>query len=72
MASQELVKQTLDQIPQTNANAKRIVSLVKEGAESPVTSFLTTLLWKSSRRWIWQSRDKSLVWALRTAEIPNT
>ncbi len=28
---QELVKQTLDQIPQTNTNAKRIVGLVKEG-----------------------------------------
>ncbi len=31
MDKQELVKQTLDQIPQTNANAKRIVVLVKEG-----------------------------------------
>ena len=28
---QELAKQTLDQIPQANANAKRIVGLVKEG-----------------------------------------
>ena len=28
---QELVKQTLDQIPQANSNAKRIVGLVKEG-----------------------------------------
>ena len=28
---QELAKQTLDQIPQTSANAKRIVGLVKEG-----------------------------------------
>ena len=28
---QELVKQTLDQIPQANANAKRIIGLVKEG-----------------------------------------
>lgn len=28
---QELVKQTLDQIPQADANAKRIVGLVKEG-----------------------------------------
>lgn len=27
----ELVKQTLDQIPQANANAKRITGLVKEG-----------------------------------------
>ena len=27
---QELAKQTLDQIPQANANAKRIVGLVKE------------------------------------------
>ena len=31
MDSQELAKQTLDQIPQPNANAKRIVGLVKEG-----------------------------------------
>ena len=31
MDGQELVKQTLDQIPQTSANAKRIVGLVKEG-----------------------------------------
>ena len=28
---QKLAKQTLDQIPQANANAKRIVGLVKEG-----------------------------------------
>ena len=31
MDGQELVKQTLDQIPQASANAKRIVGLVKEG-----------------------------------------
>ena len=31
MDGKELVKQTLDQIPQTNACAKRIVGLVKEG-----------------------------------------
>ena len=31
MDGQELVKQTLDQIPQPSANAKRIVGLVKEG-----------------------------------------
>ena len=31
MDGKELVKQTLDQIPQTNTNAKRIVGLVKEG-----------------------------------------
>jgi len=31
MDGQELVKQTLDQIPQVNANAKRIVGLVREG-----------------------------------------
>ena len=31
MDGQELVKQTLDQIPRANANAKRIVGLVKEG-----------------------------------------
>ena len=31
MNGQELVKQTLDQIPQANANAKRIIGLVKEG-----------------------------------------
>ena len=31
MDGQELVKQTLDQIPQAKANAKRIVGLVKEG-----------------------------------------
>lgn len=30
MDGQELVKQTLDQIPQANPNAKRIVGLVKE------------------------------------------
>ncbi len=30
MDGHELVKQTLDQIPQANANAKRIVGLVKE------------------------------------------
>ena len=31
MDGKELVKQTLDQIPQANRNAKRIVGLVKEG-----------------------------------------
>ena len=31
MDGQELVKQTLDQIPQAGPNAKRIVGLVKEG-----------------------------------------
>ena len=31
MDGKELVKQTLDQIPQVNANTKRIVGLVKEG-----------------------------------------
>ena len=31
MNGQELVKQTLDQIPQANANAKRIVGLLKKG-----------------------------------------
>ena len=31
MNGQELVKQTLDQIPQANTNAKTIVGLVKEG-----------------------------------------
>ena len=31
MDRQELVKQTLDQIPHANADAKRIVGLVKEG-----------------------------------------
>ena len=30
MNGNELVKQTLDQIPQANSNAKRIVGLVKE------------------------------------------
>lgn len=31
MNGQELVKQTLDQIPQASANAKHIIGLVKEG-----------------------------------------
>lgn len=31
MDGQELAKQTLDQIPQANANVKRIIGLVKEG-----------------------------------------
>ena len=31
MDGQEFVKQTLDQIPQANSNAKRIIGLVKEG-----------------------------------------
>ena len=31
MSEHELVKQTLDQIPQANSNAKRIVGLVKKG-----------------------------------------
>lgn len=31
MDGQALVKQTLDQIPQANSNARKIVGLVKEG-----------------------------------------
>lgn len=31
MDGKELMKQTLDQIPEANANAKRIIGLVKEG-----------------------------------------
>lgn len=33
MDTNELVKNTLDQIPHTNANAKRIVGLVKQGGK---------------------------------------
>ena len=33
MKGQELVKQTLDQIPQANSNANRIVGLVKKGGK---------------------------------------
>ena len=33
MDKQELAKQTLDHIPNPNANAKRIVGLVKEGGK---------------------------------------
>ena len=33
MDGNELVKQTLDQIPQANANAKHIVGLVKQGGK---------------------------------------
>ena len=33
MDGRELVKQTLDQIPQAGANAKRIVGLVKKGGK---------------------------------------
>ena len=33
MDGHELVKQTLDQIPRANTNAKRIVGLVKEGGK---------------------------------------
>ena len=33
MDNQELVKQTLDHIPQAKANAKQIVALVKEGGK---------------------------------------
>lgn len=33
MDNQHLVKNTLDQIPQANSNAKRIVGLVKEGGK---------------------------------------
>ena len=33
MDRQELVKQTLDQIPQASANAKRIVGLVTDGGK---------------------------------------
>lgn len=34
MEQQNLVKNTLDQIPQANPNAKRIVGLVKEGGRT--------------------------------------
>ena len=32
MDGKELTKQALDQIPQTNSNAKRLIGLVKEGS----------------------------------------
>ena len=32
MDGQELVRQTLDQVPQVNSNAKQIVGLVKKGS----------------------------------------
>ena len=41
MENKDLVKNTLDQIPQANSNAKRIVGLVKEGAGSPGISYPT-------------------------------
>lgn len=33
MDGEKLIKQTLDQIPQVNSNAKRIVALIKEGGK---------------------------------------
>ena len=33
MNGKELVKQTLDQIPQANADAKQVIGLVKEGGK---------------------------------------
>ena len=61
MEEYNLVKNTLDQIPNAKADAKRIVGLVKKAAELQGINCLIIPLWKNSRRLIWQSKDKSPV-----------
>ena len=83
MESYDFVKNTLDQIPQAAADARRIVGLVKENgritgyqlwdwsrrtAGSPAISCLITGLCPKLRRFPWQSRGKSPGWALPTGE----
>ena len=68
MEQYNLVKNTLDQIPQPGANAKRIVGLVKEGGR--ITGYKPSF----PSQWLfpWQSKGKSQASASPTGEKPNT
>lgn len=50
MDGHNLAKQTLDQIPNANSNAKRIVGLVKKAAKSLDINYPTIPLWRNSKR----------------------
>ena len=71
MDNQNLVKNTLDQIPQAKSNAKRIVGLVKEGEESLDISYPTIRSWKNSRQSPWQGTVKLPMLVSLIGEIPN-
>ena len=50
MESHNLVRNTLDQIPQANSNAKRIVGLVKEGGRITGYQLSDNSIVENSRR----------------------
>ena len=50
----EIIKNTLDQIPQSKPDAKRITALVKDGSRD--ISFLTKALYQNRRLFLWRSR----------------
>ena len=69
---QELAKQTLDQIPQANSNAKRIVGLVKEGGRITGYQLSDNSVIGKQQAVDMESKAKSPVSASPTVEIPNT
>ena len=66
MENQNLVKNTLDEIPEANPNAKQIIGLVKEAGGLPAISCLIALLFPNKMLSTWQSRGKSQESVLRT------
>ena len=72
MDGQELAKQTLDQIPQANANAKRIIRLVKEGCR--ITGYkLSDETFVSKLDAVSMAKQGQIAGiGMPTGEIPNT
>ena len=74
MDGKELAKQILNQTPQADANAKRIVGLVKEGGRITGYQLFDHSIVEKQQAvdMAKQSKARSLVWASPTVEIPNT
>lgn len=71
MEEYNLVKNTLDQIPQAEPNAKHIVGLVKEGGRITGYNCPMKPSFPNPKQFSWQSRDRSRAWASPTGEIRN-
>ncbi len=67
MDGKELMKQTLDQIPQTNSNAKRLIGLVKEGSRITGYQLFDNSIVKKQ-----QEVDMAKQGRIATRETPNT
>ena len=68
---QELAKQTLDQIPQANSNAKQIVGLVKEGGRITGYQLSDNSFVETQQAVDMAKQARSPVSALPTVEIRN-